>query len=74
MIERRRVPREVIVVPKDYRKRFEREKRIPYGQWKKEHYKDRGKAERKEQKREEKERMGREKNDRNDEGHGMHGR
>jgi hypothetical protein len=64
VIERSSVPQEVIVVPRDYRTRFEREKRVPYGQWKKEHYKDRGKAERKEQK----------KHDRGDEGRGKHGR
>jgi hypothetical protein len=64
VIERSHVPQEVIVVPRDYRTRFEREKRVPYGQWKKEHYKDRGKAERKEQK----------KHDRGDEGRGKHGR
>ena len=70
MIERRRVPREVIVVPRDYRRRFEREKPIPYGQWKREHYKEHGKAERKERKRDEKEGREREKHDRNDEGRG----
>src|SRR5450759_68633 len=53
-IDRRRVPRQVIVVPRDYRSRFEREKRVPYGQWKKQH-KQVEKAERKEQKREGKE-------------------
>ncbi|HEX7519571.1 MAG TPA: hypothetical protein VF325_04755 [Candidatus Deferrimicrobium sp.] len=73
MIDRRRVPRQVIVVPRDYRSRFEREKRVPYGQWKKEH-KQVEKAERKEQKRDEKEGGGRERNDRDDEGHGKHGR
>ena len=50
VIERSRVPQEVIVVPGDYRTRFEREKPIPYGQWKKQH-KQVEKAERKEQKR-----------------------
>jgi hypothetical protein len=50
VIERSRVPQEVIVVPRDYRTRFEREKPIPYGQWKKQH-KQVEKAERKEQKR-----------------------
>lgn len=73
VIERRRVPRQVIVVPRDYRSRFEREKRVPYGQWKKEH-KQWEKAERKEQKRDEKERKGREKDDRDDGGRGKHGR
>jgi hypothetical protein len=74
VIERRRVPREVIVVPRDYRSRFQREKRIPYGQWKKEHYKERGKAERQERKRDEKEWKEREKHDRDDEGHDKRGR
>jgi hypothetical protein len=73
VIERRRVPREVIVVPRDYRRRFEREKPIPYGQWKKEHYKDRGKAERKEQKRDEKEPERREKEQRKDDQRGDQG-
>lgn len=73
-IERRRVPREVVVVPRDYRRRFERERPIPYGQWKKEHYKEHGKVERKEQKHEKKERKGREEDDHGDEGHGKHGR
>jgi hypothetical protein len=50
VIERSRVPREVIVVPGDYRTRFEREKPIPYGQWKKQH-KQVEKAKHKEQKR-----------------------
>lgn len=79
VIERRRVPREVIVVPRDYRGRYERERHIPYGQWKKEH-KQWEKAERKERKHEEKERRheekerrGRDDNDRGGEGHG-HGR
>src|SRR5512140_241102 len=72
-IERRRVPRQVIGVPRDYRSRFDREKPVPYGQWKKRH-KQVEKAERKEQKREEKDRRGREKDDRDDGGHGKHGR
>jgi hypothetical protein len=63
VVERRRVPREVIVVPRDYRARFERERRIPYGQWKKEH-REWEKADRKE----------REKHDRRDEERGHHGR
>ena len=32
-----RVPRAVLYVPRDYRARYERERHIPYGQWKKEH-------------------------------------
>lgn len=80
VVERRHVPREVIVVPRDYRSRFEREKRIPYGQWKKEHHGGYGKAERKERKHEEKEWKEREKHDRHDgddrddRDHGRHGR
>jgi len=85
VIERRRVPREVVVVPRDYRRRFEREKPIPYGQWKKEHYKEQGKAKGKDRKREEKGRERSEKEQRKDdrhgdrdgdrdEGHGRHGR
>ncbi|OIP34436.1 MAG: hypothetical protein AUK27_07505 [Deltaproteobacteria bacterium CG2_30_66_27] len=35
VIERRRVPRSVIYVPRDYRTRYERERHVPYGQWKK---------------------------------------
>ena len=37
VIERDRVPRAVIYVPRDYRARYERERHVPYGQWKKEH-------------------------------------
>ena len=37
VIERSRVPRAVIYVPRDYRARYERERHFPYGQWKKEH-------------------------------------
>ena len=36
VIERGRVPRAVIYVPRDYRARYERERHVPYGQWKKE--------------------------------------
>lgn len=35
VIERSRVPRAVIYVPRDYRARYERERHVPYGQWKK---------------------------------------
>ena len=38
VIERTRVPRAVIYMPRDYRARYERERPIPYGQWKKEHH------------------------------------
>jgi hypothetical protein len=82
VIERRHVPRDVIRVPRDYRGRFEREERIPYGQWKKEH-RQWEKSERKEEKRDEKERKHQEKRDRyerddrndgDDRGPGKHGR
>jgi hypothetical protein len=36
VIERHRVPRAVYYMPRDYRTRYERERRVPYGQWKKE--------------------------------------
>jgi hypothetical protein len=37
VIERNRVPKAVIYVPQDYRQRYERERHVPYGQWKKDH-------------------------------------
>jgi hypothetical protein len=37
VMERTRVPRAVIYMPRDYRARYDRERHIPYGQWKKEH-------------------------------------
>jgi hypothetical protein len=37
VIERHRVPRAVVYVPRDYRARYDRERHHPYGQWKKEH-------------------------------------
>ena len=37
VIERGRVPRAVVYMPRDYRARYERERHVPYGQWKKEH-------------------------------------
>jgi hypothetical protein len=36
VIGRNRVPRAVIYVPRDYRARYERERHVPYGQWKQE--------------------------------------
>ncbi|MBI5446761.1 MAG: hypothetical protein HY900_36805 [Deltaproteobacteria bacterium] len=36
-VDRRRVPRQVIVLPPDYREVYRKEKHIPYGQWKKSH-------------------------------------
>lgn len=47
IIDRRYVPRPVFGVPHDYRRTYERERRIPYGQWKKEHER-RGRGERRE--------------------------
>jgi hypothetical protein len=35
VIERRRVPRAVLYVPRDYRTRYEQGRHVPYGQWKK---------------------------------------
>lgn len=37
VVERRIVPRQVILVPRDYRARYVKAKHIPYGQWKKAH-------------------------------------
>jgi hypothetical protein len=37
VIARPHVPRALIYMPRDYRGRYERERRIPYGQWKREH-------------------------------------
>ncbi len=38
VVERRVVPVQVIRVPRDYRVRYVKEKHVPYGQWKKTHY------------------------------------
>ncbi|HBA55305.1 hypothetical protein [Syntrophorhabdus aromaticivorans] len=46
IVERRYVPGPVYRVPRDYRVVYERERHIPYGQWKKQ-YKDHWKAEQK---------------------------
>jgi len=37
VVDRARVPRSVMYMPPDYRMRYERERNIPYGQWKKDH-------------------------------------
>jgi len=37
VITQTRVPRAVVYMPRDYRARYERERPVPYGQWKKEH-------------------------------------
>ncbi len=55
VVERRLVPAYVSRIPKDYRVRYERERRIPYGQWKKDSMHPR-KEERREMKEREKER------------------
>ena len=38
VMERRRVPRAVMYVPRDFRTRYERERHVPYGQWKKDRH------------------------------------
>lgn len=54
VVEQRYVPAPVHRVPRDYRTKYEKEKHIPYGQWKKQG-KNQEKAQRKEDKREQKE-------------------
>ncbi len=39
VVERRHVPVQVVRVPRDYRVRYGKAKHVPYGQWKKTHYK-----------------------------------
>ena len=39
IVERRYVPVQVVRVPRDYRVRYGKAKHVPYGQWKKGHYK-----------------------------------
>ena len=68
VVGRRHVPAYVTRVPKDYRVRYERERRIPYGQWKKGPH--RQKEVRKEMKEHEKDRREHERDDRGDRGHG----
>lgn len=38
VVERRVVPVEVVRVPRDYRVRYAKARHVPYGQWKKTHY------------------------------------
>lgn len=38
VVERRIVPAKVVRVPRDYRVRYGKAKRVPYGQWKKAHH------------------------------------
>ncbi len=54
IVERRYVPAPVYRIPKDYRIVYEKEKHIPYGQWKKQ-FKHKDKQEHKELKRDKKE-------------------
>jgi hypothetical protein len=37
VIERGRVPRAVVYMPRDYRTRYERGRHVPYGHWKRDH-------------------------------------
>ncbi len=39
VVEHRHVPVQVVRVPRDYRARYKKVKPVPYGQWKKAHYK-----------------------------------
>lgn len=39
VVEHRHVPVQVVRVPRDYRVRYKKVKHVPYGQWKKAHYK-----------------------------------
>ena len=41
-VERRHVPSSVVRMPGDYRVRYGKEKHVPYGQWKKAHYRTSG--------------------------------
>jgi len=76
VIDRRRVPRAVLYVPPDYRARYERERHVPYGQWKKERpqwdQKNR-KSQKNWEKEREREWKESEKKNRKDEKHGDHG-
>jgi hypothetical protein len=76
VMERSRVPRSVIYMPRDYRARYERERHVPYGQWKKEHGRwdrENRKAHKRWEKEREKEWKEREKRERH-ERRGDHGR
>ena len=39
VVEHRHVPVQIVRVPRDYRARYRKAKHVPYGQWKKAHYK-----------------------------------
>ncbi len=67
VMRRSRVPRSVVYMPRDYRVRYERERHIPYGHWKKEHGRwdrDNRKAHKRWQKEREREWKERERHDR----------
>ncbi|HEY6838438.1 MAG TPA: hypothetical protein VI389_06825 [Geobacteraceae bacterium] len=73
IVERRYVPAPVVRVPRDYRVRYERERHIPYGQWKKERH--HGKEERGERRERGDRREWRERDERGERGeHGDHER
>jgi len=65
VVDKRYVPAPVYRVPKDYRNRYEKEKHIPYGEWKKQgkHHEEKGRGKQKEDQRREKQ----------DHGHGKKG-
>jgi len=76
VMERRRVPNAVLYVPRDYRQRYERERHVPYGQWKKERSRwdrENRKAQKGWEKEREKEWMRSEKEQRKDDKHGDRG-
>jgi len=76
VMERTRVPRAVIYMPRDYRARYDRERHIPYGQWKKEHGRwdrENRKAHKQWEKEREKEWKQSEKEQRKGDKHGDHG-
>ena len=76
VIERHRVPRAVIYVPRDYRARYQRERPVPYRQWKKDRSRwdrDNRKAHRQWEREREKEWKHSEKEQRKDDKHGYRG-
>jgi hypothetical protein len=76
VIERHRIPRAVIYMPRDYRTRYERERHVPYGQWKKDRTRwdrENRKAHKQWEKEREKERKSTEKEQRKDDQHGDRG-
>ena len=76
VIERRRVPRALLYVPRDYRTRYEQGRHVPYGQWKKDRVRwdrDNRKAHRQWEKDREREWRRSEKEQRKDDKHGDRG-